>query len=68
MKNLTCIAYERILACTAQELNRLASTSAITWNVPVSRELLDRIREGASLSRDIKPRLLTTLLEQGVLD
>lgn len=68
VRNLTCIAYERMILCTTVELTRLAAASKIVWNVPVSRALLDRIREGASLSRDIKPRLLTVLLEQGVLD
>ncbi len=68
VKNQTCIAYDRLIACRSTELSRLEAASQIVWNVSVSQVLLERIREGASLSRDIKPRMLKILLEQGVLD
>lgn len=68
VKNLTCIAYDRIAMCRAEDLENMAGGSLITWGNPVSQELLTRIRTGASLSRDINPKFLDILLLQKVLD
>jgi hypothetical protein len=68
VKNLTCIAYDRIALCRAADLEKMAEGSTILWGTPVAQVLLSRIREGASLSRDIKPTALDILLDQGVLD
>ena len=68
VKNLTCIAYDRALVCKFVDLEQMAEASPILWNTAVSRELLGRIREGASLSRDIKPLMLKILLDQNILD
>ncbi len=68
VKHLTCIAYDRIIVCKAADLETMADASAILWGTPVAQVLLSRIREGASLSRDIKPAILDILLDQGALE
>ncbi len=68
LSDLTCIAYHFVKHATLHQLNPLKSGGLLQERAPVSSELLARIRQGASLSRDIVPDVLGILFKQGVLD
>lgn len=68
VKHKSCIAYWSATEAPRVALLELREAGQLTANIPVSSEVLDRIRRGASLSRDIKRKYLELMLDQGLLD
>jgi hypothetical protein len=50
------------------KLLELLSAGQLRVREPVAKSLLDRIRRGVSLSRDIKQKYIDLMLDQGLLD
>lgn len=68
IKHRTCIAYDFARLAPLTTLVALRDRGLLTMNEPVSVELLDRIRQGISLSRRINVEHLMLMIEQGILD
>lgn len=64
----TCIAYGDAREASLEALGRLRDAGLLRAAKPVSADLLDRIRQGVSLSRDIKLRYVELMESQGLLD
>ena len=68
VKHKTCIAYASAKEAGLQALLQLRDAGQLRPDIPVSSEILKRIRRGASLSKDIKLKYLELMLDQGLLD
>ncbi len=64
----SCIYYEDIKEASLAALDALQSVGKLQKRTPVSPELLARIREGVSLTRDIQAKHIEFLIQQGVID
>jgi hypothetical protein len=68
VQHQTCVFYEDIREAPLAVLDRLRDSGRLQPREPVSADLLDRIRRGVSLSRDIKLKYIEFLLDQGVIE
>jgi len=68
VKHKTCIAYATAKHASLVELIKLRDTGQLRPSEPVSAAVLERIRRGVSLSRDIKRKYIDLMLDQGLLD
>ena len=68
VQHKTCIAYDFARVATLEMLNNLEDQGHLRRNVPISAELLERIRQGVSLSRRIEYGYVELMIEQGLLD
>jgi hypothetical protein len=68
LKHKTCIAYHDPREASLEVLTRLGDAGRIRLKEPVSADVLDRIRKGVSLSRDIPFKYIELLLDQGAID
>ena len=64
----TCIAYNEARMTTLEHLNALSAKGRLVVRDPVSPEVLKRIRDGASRSRNIKYKFIEILIEQEVIE
>ena len=64
----SCIYYEDIKEASVTALETLRIAGKLQKRTPVSPELLARIRDGVSLSRDIEVKYIDFLLNQGVIE
>lgn len=68
VQHKTCIAYDFARVTTLEVLKNLEDQGHLRRNVPISAELLERIRQGVSLSRRVENRYVELMVEQGLLD
>ncbi len=68
VQHKTCIAYDFARVATLGMLNNLEDQGHLRRNVPISAGLLERIRQGVSLSRRIEYGYVELMIEQGLLD
>jgi hypothetical protein len=68
VKHKTCICYKPARATSLENLRRLRDTGYLVMQEQVSRELLQRIRRGVSLSRRIDLEHIELMEEQQLLD
>ena len=68
VKHKTCICYKPARATSLENLRRLRDTGYLAIQEQVSRELLQRIRRGVSLSRRIDLEHIELMEEQELLD
>jgi hypothetical protein len=68
VKHKSCIAYGSAKDAPLAALLGLLSAGQLRISEPVSAGLLERIRRGVSLSRDIKQKYIDLMLEQDMLD
>jgi len=68
VKHKTCICYKPARATSLENLRRLRDTGYLAMQEQVSRELLQRIRRGVSLSRRIDLEHIELMEEQELLD
>jgi hypothetical protein len=68
VKHKSCIAYGFAKDAPLATLLSLLSAGQLRMSDPVSEPLLERIRRGISLSRDIKQKYIDIMLDQGLLD
>jgi hypothetical protein len=68
VKHITCICYKPARATSLVVLDRLRVSGYLKMQEPVSRELLQRIRCGISLSRRIDLAHLELMEDQELLD
>ena len=68
VKHKSCIAYGSAMEAPLAKLLELLSAGQLRVREPVAKSLLDRIRRGVSLSRDIKQKYIDLMLDQGLLD
>lgn len=68
LKHKTCICYKPARATSLENLRRLRDTGNFAMQEEVSRELLQRIRRGVSLSRRIDLEHIELMEEQELLD
>ena len=66
--NKTCVYYRDIKEASLDNLIRLRDAGRLRLADPVSADLLRRIREGISLSKEVKFKYIDFLIEQGVID
>jgi hypothetical protein len=64
----TCIAYEFAKTAPLKDLTALRDQGLLTMSQPVTAELLERIRQGVSLSRRIGVEHVNLMIVQGLLD
>jgi hypothetical protein len=64
----TCIAYDFAKVAPLKALVALRDQGHLSMNQPVSTELLERIRQGNSLSRRINVEHVLLMIDQGLLD
>lgn len=64
----TCVAYSRARTASDAQLEQLKTRGKLTPHTPVSRELLERLRLGASTSDRIKTEHLELLRNQGFVE
>jgi hypothetical protein len=64
----TCIAYDFAKVAPLKALIALRDQGPLAMNQPVSAELLERIRQGISLSRRINVEHVLLMIDQGLLD
>jgi hypothetical protein len=64
----SCIYYADIKEASVTALDQLQGAGKLQRRSPVPPELLERIREGVSLSRDIEVKHIEFLLGQGVIE
>jgi hypothetical protein len=64
----TCVYYRDIKEASLITLLRLRDAGRLRLTDPVSAELLRRIREGISLSKEVKFKYIEFLIGQGVID
>jgi hypothetical protein len=68
VKHKTCIAYEFAKAAPLKTLISLRDQGHLAMSNPVSPALLDRIRQGVSLSRRVNVEHVNLMINQGLLD
>jgi hypothetical protein len=68
VKHRTCIAYDFAKVAPLQALVTLRDQGHLSMGEPVSDELLERIRQGTSLSRRINVEHVVLKIDQGLLD
>jgi hypothetical protein len=68
VKNKTCIDYSHARHASSAQLDVLVATKQILPSTPISDDLLERIRMGASASEDLSQRYKTLLRSQGLID
>ena len=64
----TCIAYEFAKVAPLKALITLRDQGHLVMSQPVSTELLERIRQGVSLSRRVNIEHVQLMMDQGLLD
>lgn len=64
----TCVAYNEARMTTLEQLTALKDGGHLSVQVPVSEDLLSRIRAGVSRSTRIKYQYVEFLLDQGVIE
>ena len=64
----SCVFYKETRMTTLENLQRCLDQDSLSVQPPVTAEILERIREGVSKSRTIKPKFIDILLEQGVIE
>jgi hypothetical protein len=68
IQHKTCIAYEFAKVAPLKALVALRDQGHLVMSQPVSGELLERIRQGVSLSRRINIEHVQLMINQGLLD
>ena len=68
VKHRTCIAYDFAKVAPVHALITLRDQGHLSMGQPVSDELLERIRQGISLSRRINVEHVMLMIDQGLLD
>jgi hypothetical protein len=68
LEERSCIYYADIKEASVTALDQLQGVGKLQTRSPVPPELLQRIREGVSLSRDIEVKHIEFLLGQGVIE
>jgi hypothetical protein len=68
IRHKTCAYYGDIREASLAKLAAIRDAGRLVTNVPVSADLLARIRRGVSRSKDIQYKYVDFLLEQGVMD
>ncbi len=68
IKHRTCIAYDFAKVAPLKALLALRDQGLLSMGQPVSEELLERIRQGISLSRRINVEYVVLMIDQGLLD
>jgi hypothetical protein len=68
VKHKTCVAYDFAKVAPLEALVVLRDQGHLSMGHPVSAELLERIRQGISLSRRINVEHVTLMIDQGLLD
>ncbi len=68
IKHKTCIAYEFAKVAPLKTLLDLRNQGLVVMSQPISVELLERIRQGVSLSRRINVEYVDMMINQGLLD
>jgi hypothetical protein len=68
IKHKTCIAYEFAKVAPLKTLIDLRDQGLLVMSQPISVELLERIRQGVSLSRRINVEHVDLMINQGLLD
>ncbi len=63
----SCIYYEDVKTASVAALETLRIAGRLHTRTPVSPQLLARIRDGVSLTRDIEKKHIEFLLHQGVI-
>ena len=64
----SCIYYADIKEASVAALEQLQAAGKLQKRTPVALQLLARIREGVSLSRDIEVKHIEFLIGQGVIE
>jgi hypothetical protein len=67
IKHKTCIAYEFAKVAPLKTLVELRTQGLLVMSQPISVELLDRIRQGVSLSRRINVEYVDLMINQKLL-
>jgi hypothetical protein len=68
IKHRTCIAYDFARMAPLNVLITLRDQGHLSMGEPVSADLLERIRQGISLSRRIRVEYVALMIDQGLLD
>jgi hypothetical protein len=68
VRHKTCVAYGRTTKTSMRSLCELRDSGKIIINIPVSQEIVDRIRLGASKSRKIAREFIEIMGDQDLLD
>jgi hypothetical protein len=68
IQHKTCIAYELAKVAPLKALVELRGRGHLVMGQPVSAELLERIRQGVSLSRRVNIEHVELMIHQGLLD
>jgi hypothetical protein len=68
VRHETCVAYGRTRKASSEALCSLRDCGKIIMNDPMSPEIVNRIRQGASLSRRIPREFIEIMGDQGLLD
>jgi hypothetical protein len=68
VKNKTCIDYSHARHASSTELDTLVASKQIILSMPVSQDLLDRIRIGASASEDLSQKYKRLLRAQRLIE
>ena len=64
----TCMRYDMARIVSNPELEKHAASATITLHAPASKEVLDRIRQGAAMTAYIPFGCRQILIEQGLIE